>query len=243
MRRSILVMVCFMVALPSRAVGQGSRAESEPALERMPPALETRFALSALPPAIRAQAAVYLLDPAKGYVLDRAGTNGQNCFVVRTEWRPVEFRNDLYYAACYDSVGLRNQMQVLLDVAALRARGTSAEEVKREVERRFKAGIYKAPESPGVSYMTAPVQRTYHAEGKVVTITFPHIMYYAPNVTDADIGGAPPLGAYPFVMDHGPHGLFIQRLGDAEAAKIVAAESELLRDLCSYRPSLCLPAK
>lgn len=242
-RRFIVLTACGLIgALPGRAPCQTSGQGSGSALERMPWALETRFALSALPHAIRAQAAVYLLDPATGYVLDRAGTNGQHCLVDRTEWRPAEYRNDLYYAVCFDSVGARNQMRVLFDVAALRAKGLTAEAVKREIDRRFSDGTYKAPERAGVSYMTAPLQRTYYVTG-FVTVTLPHIMYYAPNVTDADIGGAAPLGPYPFVIDHGPHGLFIQLLGEAEVARIVAAESDLVRDLCSYRRYLCLPAK
>jgi len=140
-------------------------------------------------------------------------------------------------------VGAGTHMQVLFDVAALRAAGRTAEAAKREVEQRFGEGIYKAPDRAGVSYMTAPLQRTYYAGGSFVTITFPHIMYYASNVTNTDIGGAPPLGPYPFVMDHGPHGLFIQRLGEAESARIIAAESDLMRDLCSYRRYLCSPTR
>lgn len=241
MRRFVFLALCGLTGvLPGRAYSQALGEDVQNALERTPRALETRFALSALPPVIRARAAVYLLDPASGYVLDRAGTNGQHCFVVRTEWRPAEYRNDIYYANCFDSVGARNQMQVLFDAAALRAKGVTAEAAKREIERRFSDGTYKAPDRPGVSYMTAPMQRTYYVNG-LETVTFPHLMYYAPNATDADIGGAPPLGPYPFVIDHGAHGLFIQRLGAAETAKIVAAETDLLRDLCSYRRYLCLP--
>jgi hypothetical protein len=243
LRRFVFLTACGLIgALPARALCQTSGENSGSALERMPRALETRFALSALPPAMRAHAAVYLLDPSAGYALDRAGTNGQHCLVDRTEWRPAEYRNDLYYAVCFDSVGARNQMRVLFDVAALRAKGLTAEAVKREVERRFSDGTYRAPGRAGLSYMTAPLQRTYYVNG-VETVTLPHIMYYAPNVTDADIGGATPLGPYPFVMDQGPHGLFIQFLGETEVARIVAAESDLVRDLCSYRRSLCLPPK
>ena len=73
-----------------------------------------------------------------------------------------------------------------------------------------------------------------------MTMTMPHIMYYAPNVTDGDIGGIPPLSPYPFVFEQGPFGYIIQRLGDSEATKIVASESVLLKDLCSYRSYLCL---
>jgi hypothetical protein len=131
-------------------------------------------------------------------------------------------------------------MRALFDVAAFRARGMSAEAVKRVIEKRFDDGTYGRPQRAGVSYMIAPVQRTYYAGGTFVTVTLAHIMYYAPNVHNADIGGAAPMGPFPFVMDDGPHGYFIQILGEAETAKIVAAEAELLRDLCAYKRELCL---
>jgi hypothetical protein len=67
-------------------------------------------------------------------------------------------------------------------------------------------------------------------------------MYYAPNVSAADIGGmpCPPCAPYPFVFEPGPHGYIIQRLGDRESAKIVADEAELVKELCSYHSALCL---
>jgi AraC-like DNA-binding protein len=70
------------------------------------------------------------------------------------------------------------------------------------------------------------------------------VMYYAPNVTDAQVGGmpCPPCVPYPFVFESGPHGYIIQRLGDSESAKIVADEAELIKELCSYRSVLCLAA-
>src|SRR5438132_592531 len=87
-------------------------------LEPMPHSLEVRFALSALPPNLRDGATVYVSDPAKGYVKERTGTNGQSCFVSRTEWKFADYRNDIYDPTCYDATGAKYHMQVLFDVAA-----------------------------------------------------------------------------------------------------------------------------
>jgi len=217
------------------------------ALAPMPKSLEIHFALSALPPPLRADATVYVLDTGKGYVLDHQGTNGQSCFVSRTEWKFADYRNDIYDATCYDAVGAKNHMQVLFDVAKLRAQGVPPQAMKKRIQNGFKTGQYHAPESAGLSYMTAPLMRTYMSldpndKSTVMTMSMPHLMYYAPNVTDSKVGGlgCPPCAPYPFAFETGPHGYIIQRLGDKEAAKIVADESILVRELCAYNSALCL---
>lgn len=216
-------------------------------LDKMPVALEVRLALSALPPALRDKATVYILDPAKGYILERAGSNGQSCFVGRTEWKFADYRNDVYDPICYDAIGAKHHMRVWFDVAELRAKGVTPEAMKKEIEARFHAGVYKAPDHAGMSYMTAPLMRSYMSldpkdKDSVMTMSMPHVMYYAPNVCAADAGGTPcpPCAPYPFVFEPGPHGYIIQRLGEAESAKIVADEAELVSELCSYRSALCL---
>ena len=216
-------------------------------LEKMPVSLEVRLALSALPPTLREKASVYVLDPAKGYILERAGSNGQSCFVGRTEWKFADYRNDVFDPICFDAVGAKNHMCVWFDVAEFRARGVKPEAMKKVIEARFRDGVYKAPDRPGASYMTAPLMRSYMSldpkdKDSVMTMSMPHVMYYAPDVTTADIGGmpCPPCAPYPFVFEPGPHGYIIQRLGDAESARIVADEAELVGELCSYRSALCL---
>ena len=216
-------------------------------LKKMPVSLEVRLALSALPPALREKASVYVLDPATGYISERAGSNGQSCFVGRTEWKFADYRNDVYDPICYDAAGAKNQMRVWFGVAELRAKGVKPEAMKKEIEARFRTGAYKAPQRPGVSYMTAPLMRSYMSldpndKESVMTMSMPHVMYYAPNVSAADAGGlpCPPCAPYPFVFEPGPHGYIIQRLGEAESAKIVADEAELVSELCSYRSALCL---
>jgi len=247
---SVLCLVGMTLGCPSSHAQDknvGKPEKSATTLEGMPESLEIRFALSALPQSLRDKATVYVLDPAQGYVRARAGTNGQTCFVSRTEWKFADYRNDIFDPTCYDAVGAANHMKVLFDVAMLRARGVAPEMMKRKIEEGFKTGKYHAPEHAGFSYMTAPLMRTYMSldpndKSTVMTMGMPHIMYYSPGLTDAQVGGigCPPCAPYPFVFEPGPHGYIIQRLGESEAAKIRADESALVKELCDYRSYLCL---
>ena len=233
----------------SLAVATSGTASTDPhgPLDKMPHDLEVRFALSALPPGLRSDATVYVLDPATGYVLDHTGTNGQSCFVSRTEWKFADYRNDVFDATCYDAIGAANHMQVLFDAAAMRAQRVPPEIMKKQIEAGFTSGKYRAPTKSGFSYMTAPVMRTYMSldpndKSTVMTMPMPHVMYYAPNVRSAEVGGlsCPPCAPYPFLFEEGPHGYVIQRLGARETEKILTEEADLVRDLCGYRRELCL---
>jgi len=220
----------------------------ETTIEQMPAALETRFALSALPPALRDHATVYLLDPKTGYHLAKRGSSGLVCLVERTVWEWVDDRNDIYIPLCYDAAGAKAHLKVIMDVAALRAGGMNAEALKTEVEKRYKKKTYKAPEKPGLSYMVAPLMRAVGPpDMKVHTMTMPHLMFYAPGLTNEDIGAHPDLRVhssllYPFIDRQGnaEQSYMIQLLGETETARIVADEKALLDDLCAYRDVLCL---
>ena len=82
---------------------------------------------------------------------------------------------------------------------------------------------------------------------KIHTMLMPHFMFYAPNVTNADIGAHPDLAVHssllvPFVDRQGnaEQTYIIQFIGDAEKANILAEEKALVADLCTYRNVLCL---
>ena len=213
-------------------------------LEQMPPKLETQYALSALPPAMRNHAAVYLLDPKTGYRLERQGTSGVTCLVERTAWEQADFRNDIYVPLCYDAAGSKTYLKVIMDAAALRVQGVRPAALKAEIEKRYKDRAYKVPDKPGVSYMIAPVMRTWMLpDWHVHTMPMQHLMLYAPSLTDEDIGSSPssfPL--YPFVFKEGiaQQSYIIQVLGEAERGRIMADEKPLLDELCGYRDVLCV---
>jgi hypothetical protein len=242
-----VIIAILATAVVSVAASPGPHAR--PAIEPMPAALETRFALSAAPPKLRDGATVYRLDPARGYSVARRGTNGVACLVERTSWDLADFRDDLYIPLCYDRAGATTYLRAILDAAALRARGMGPAELKAEIVKRYRDKTYRTPEHPGVSYMVAPVMRTVGPPDlRVHTMAMPHLMFYAPFVTNVDLAAAPDLGdpaslAYPFVDVQGApaHSYMIQLLGAAERARILADEKALVDALCAYRDVLCLP--
>lgn len=218
-------------------------------LEKIPAALETDFALSALPPQLRHDATVYLLDPNKGYYVAHKGSNGFICFVTRTEWEWGEFRKDEAAAISFDAEGARTMFPVCMDVAAMRATGKfTALQINNIVMDRIRKGIYKAPAKAGVSYMLAPVMRTYPGKPDhhdVMTMKMPHYMFYAPYVTNTDIGNIPngqadgPVVINPGAMWLGerksPYGFIILPVGATETAKIINANKGLLKRLADYK--------
>jgi len=224
-------------------------------IEPLPQDLEIQLALSALPPHLRDNATVYVLNPDKGFEVARTGANGFHAFVARTgddafrgSWPLTKYRDDILYPISFDKAGARAQMRVFFDAAEMQANGTPPGELKKIIKDRFKSGYYKAPERAGISYMLSPILRTYYnpeASGEesdsVITINYPHVMYYAPNVSKEDIGGGKLGGMYPFVILPGPHGYFIQPLDLTERAAINKEYEEMLARLCKIKEVWCLP--
>ena len=222
-------------------------------IKPLPKDLEIRLALSALPPHLRDSATVYVLNPDKGFEIVCKGTNGFHCFVsrngddaMRGAWPLKEYRDDILYPISFDEAGAKAIMPVFFDIANMQAKGTAPAELKKIIQDRYKKKYYKAPERAGISYMLAPILRTYtnpDENDNVVTASIPHVMYYAPNVTNDEVGGGKPApGAkYPFVILHGPHGYSIQFLGQAETEAVRKENKELLERLCEINKEWCLP--
>lgn len=245
--RAVTVLVAMSIVGMAAAPPQHASGTT---IDRMPATLETQYALSAAPPRLRDRATVYLLDPRAGYYRSRQGTSGIACVVERTAWELADFRDDIYIPLCYDAVGARTYLRVMMDAAALRAQGMSPTALKAEIERRYRDRTYRAPAVAGVSYMVAPVFRTIGPPDlKVHTMAMPHVMFYAPFTTNEDLGAAPDLAdhaslLHPFIdrQGNGEQSYIIQLTGDAEKATIEADEKALLGALCAYRHVLCLAA-
>jgi len=220
-------------------------------IEPLPKDLEIQLALSALPRHLRDNATVYFLNPDKGLEVARKGTNGFQAFVARTgddtfrgSWSFMEYRDDILYPISFDAGGTKQQMRVFFDAAEAQAKGTPPGELKQIIKERFRTGYYKAPERTGISYMLSPILRTYfnpEENDKVVTMNYPHVMYYAPDVSNEDIGGGKLGGMYPFVIMQGPHGYFIQPIDLTERAAINKEYAEMLARLCKIKEVWCLP--
>jgi hypothetical protein len=189
----------------------------------MPEALEMELALSAAPAHLRADATVLLLGE-RGYVEARKGSNGFTCLVGRSQPKAIA-------PMCYDVEGTRTVVPLIVDEAAMRARGESEETIRKAAEEGFRTGKYKAPERPGISYMMSPVQELAGPDG-VVRSFVPHLMFYAPNLTDADVGGK--RGGPAFINSPAPHGMIIVPLGKEEQTAIQAEHEALVKNVRAF---------
>jgi hypothetical protein len=238
-----LVILEILMLSPCRAQTNKADVGAPPKLEKMPEALEIRFASSAAPPPVRDNATIYVLDPAKGYRIANQGTNGVSCIVIRTDWQwpSPPFRDDIYWPVCYDSEGSRTLLQDYFYAAELRARGMDSKQVHEAVTKRFGTPESPNPSRTGVAYMIAPIMRGYTSAPGPVTMNMPHYMFYAPGVKDADIGGHGFSKQYPFILDMsaGRDDYFTLVVGETEKTRILDESKDLLNDLCSYRDYLC----
>ena len=235
---SLLSLVIIFMSIQAFA-----QKPADSILEKMPVDLEADFALSSMPSHVRSGATVYLLDPKKGYYISHQGTNGFICFVIRTELERVEFRTDIATAISFDAEGAKTIFPAYADVAAMRASGKfTASQVKDTLTKRYKNGYYKVPARGGLSYMVAPLMRNYEGSSpNVSTFSVPHYMFYAPYLTEADIGGNSHSGG-PMIIGEGkgPLNYIIIPAGKTEKAKILDDNKELLMRLAEYKSYLKL---
>ena len=153
------------------------RAGSQPPL--MDREKEIALTLSACPPSVANKAAVYVLDTS-GYVKVRDSWNGFTAIVQHSLPTSQEPR-------CMDVEGTRTHLPRVLKMAELRAQGKNPDEIKRLLADALAKGILQPPIRPGVDYMLSAQNLVPNAKGTVVPFP-PHVMFYAPYLTNADLG-------------------------------------------------------
>jgi hypothetical protein len=168
---------------------------------------EVTLATEAAPPNISGKAGVYVLEKA-GYRSVRKSENGFVCIVERTLPNAVE-------PQCLDSEGVSTFLPRILAVAQLRAQGKSEADIQKAVKDGFASGKFKAPKRPGVDYMLSSHNVVAVNMEKGISVPFPpHLMFYAPNMKNADIGSDGTPGAPVFIVNEGtPHALMIVPAG------------------------------
>jgi len=202
--RTIMWFVLTTAVIRSVA-GQSASNQRPPLMDRQ---REIALALSACPPSVATKAAVYVLDR-EGYIKVRDGENGFTAIVQHA----VPASQD---PQCMDAEGTRTFLPRYLKVAGWRAQGKSPEEIKLLVADAFARGVFQAPAKPGIDYMLSAENFTTNAKGEVVHFP-PHVMFYAPYLTNADLG----LGGA-FGPDGNPEGpAFVAGEGTPQALIIV----------------------
>jgi hypothetical protein len=160
-----------------------------------------KLAESAAPPEISSHATVYLLETT-GYVKIREGTNGFSCFVDRQTPLNLE-------PTCFDAEGSATRLATQFFVEEQRAKGRSEEQIKTDLDAGYKAGKYQAPSKPGIVYMMSDQGfLLIPGANKLVNIP-PNLMFYAPYVTEKDLGSPPAAANMPRVIRPGQHDAYI----------------------------------
>ncbi len=173
--------------------------------ELLPRDKEIALALSAAPEHLRKDAGVYVLER-NGFVKVRDSTNGFTCILNRDH--PLNQK-----PVCYDAEGTATILPKILRVGELLMQGKPMSEIDAEIAEGFRTGKYISPRRAGVAYMLSGDIRNFNPRtGKVESFP-PHIMFYAPNLTNADLGTTAEALAkdpsLPFVAYQGPHGFII----------------------------------
>jgi len=184
----------------------------------LPRDLEVRLAVNALPEPLRAGASIRVLEPS-GYIDAKRGANPFTCIVSR--------RGGNLYPVCFDEEGTRTILPAYEDDAMLRLKGATDAEVERKLAEGFADGHYRPPARPGIAYMLSPA--TYLLKDGKLARTYPHTMFYAPFLTNADIGGV--MGRTAFVDRPGPHGMIIVLAGEKEREALLHASQALVDEV------------
>jgi len=166
---------------------------------------EIALALSASPANLRDRAGVYALEK-HGFVKVRDSKNGFTCIVNRDH--PLSLK-----PTCYDAEGTATILPKVLRVGELLMQGKPLDEIRAEIAEGFRSRKYVSPRRPGVAYMLSREIRNFNSRtGKLESFP-PHVMFYAPNLTNEDIGSQGDFAeGLPSIGYQGPQGFMIVTL-------------------------------
>ena len=162
------------------------------------------------------KAALYVLEKS-GYVKVRDSQNGFTAIVQHSQLTSQE-------PQCMDAEGTRTILPRYLKIAEWRSQGKSPEEIKQLVADAFAKGIFQPPAKPGVDYMLSTENLTPNEKGVIAPFP-PHVMFYGPFLTNADLGSDGSPSGPAFVAGEGtPGALIIVPVGAHGGANHVPAE-------------------
>lgn len=190
----ISIMVAASITLAGHSVS---------AMDYLTTPCEEALALSALPVQMRAGSSVFVLKP-EGFVKTTEGTGPFTCIVERNHIKSL-------IPQCLDQKGAAVIIPAIIHKTTMALSGVPAEQIRADFDARAESGEFKAPDHIGVNYMMSHYNYIYlQGPGRVMRIP-PHLMHYAPNVADADIGVAADAQqkGMPHINDQGIHGYYI----------------------------------
>ncbi len=199
--------VCLMLLVVGAAAIVAEGAEMwRP--EPLPRGEEVREALAACPESLQAGVGVYVLT-STGFELERKSANGFHAIIQRSQ--PGAFEPE-----CFDAEGSATILRMVLMKSELLMGGASQDEIDLAVGKAWASGELSAPSRPGINYMLSEHNKV-PIDAETVIPYQPHVMFYAPYLTNADLG-AEPMGSAPvFVVNEGmPNAYVIVPVGSGE---------------------------
>lgn len=172
--RSLAIVLTLFIELPA-VLAAGWKPEP---LEH---SREISEALAACPETLRDRAGVYTLTP-QGYQLVRKSTNGFHAMISRSQ--PGAFEPQ-----CLDAEGSATLLEQILLRGRLQMEGLEADEIEAQIGAAWASGELEPPARPGINYMLSRRNRVPVGPDKVIPYQ-PHLMFYAPHLDNADVGGS-----------------------------------------------------
>ncbi len=180
------------------------QAEYDPSA--ITPQCEEALALSALPLRLRDQASAYVLKDGE-FELVRTGDGPFTCIVARNHPQSL-------IPQCADGAGRDTIIPGIIMKSSWALDGATPEEYSGRFDKAAASGTLKPPSRSGVSYMMSNFNFVWDWSRDDHFRIPPHVMYYAPNLKNDDIGGSQMEGmgtnrGVPFVIEEGIHGYMI----------------------------------
>ena len=197
MNRSRFMSLALAALLP------GLAGATPPAHEKVSAACEEALALSALPKRLRADASVYVLTE-DGYRLSRKGSGPFTCIVERNHEQAL-------IPQCPDAAGADSVVPGIIRKSEWAIAGVPTAERRERFAADVSAGELKPPARAGISYMMSNFSYAWNSRRNGLIRIPPHVMFYAPNLDNDDIGGSIEEGVghnrgVPFIVEKGIHG-------------------------------------
>ena len=207
-----IVAVLFAGATGVAGAGEPSRSRQSGELALLPEACESSIAVAAAPEYLRDQAGVWVLG-AEGYQRSRESANGFECIINRDHSRVLK-------PTCFDAEGAATIIPKIRRFGDGLLAGKSPAAIQTEIDAAFAAGDLRSPGRTGVAYMLSAFNRPYNGGTGTLGWFPPHMMIYAPGVTNDDIGSSwqrwSADSSLPVVGYEGPQGYIIVAAPDAK---------------------------
>lgn len=179
--RSFIPIAICLASSGTRALAQaGVVADRSGVRATLPIAEEIALARSAAPKDVSAHATV-LVFTGTGYVVAVQGSSGTTCAVLRSWPKSLE-------PQCFDVEASTTILPILLREAELQILGKAPAEIEGDREEGIRAGQYRLPSRPAMSYMLSSAQELYSDDGQRVGRWKPHLMIYFPYLQNTDLG-------------------------------------------------------